>query len=73
MSKLSPNAQAVSDAVERQLDIDASFRPVAAAAIRAAADQVVPQPDYMDSCCEYRQTGLHRKLLAIATELEAIE
>jgi hypothetical protein len=38
----------VSDAVDRQLDKDASFRPVAAAALKALADQVAPdEPDYM--------------------------
>jgi len=84
MTELSPAAQAVLDAVERQLDIDASFRPVAAAALRAAADQVIPAderepyvPDYPDSnqiapWHEWMERKRNRAdLLAIATELEA--
>ena len=83
MTDLSPAAQAVLDAVTAELDWDARYHShaAAAAALRAAADQVVPdvsEPDW-GACNEMRcdielYTDHQRKrsaLLAIAAELEA--
>ena len=81
MSKLSPAAQAVKDAA-----LACNFRrlawpldmPVVAAALRAAADQVVPITDdpkfFAGNCCE-RNVRAEREdtradLFAIAAELE---
>ena len=81
MSELSPAAQAVLDAAYREID----YAPrrhvqwVTAAVLRAAADQVVPDQEHVRiqdlrtrawirlEECEL----IRRKLLAIATELEA--
>ena len=42
-----------------------------AAALRAAADEVLPSPRLpFDSCCEIRSAGERVELLAIAAELE---
>jgi len=42
-----------------------------AAALRAAADQVVPIPRLpYDSCCDVHAVAIRAKLLAIAAELE---
>ena len=81
---LSPAAQAVKDAAQ-ELYADRMARkmawpldlPVVAAALRAAADQVVPQrrkPMYADSWEESAWTAeqdTRADLLAIAAELEA--
>jgi hypothetical protein len=64
---LSPTAQAVLDAAHnRWLDVDDDIpAQVAAAALRAAADQVVPADvDY------FKSLNVRRNLLAIAAELE---
>jgi hypothetical protein len=43
-----------------------------AAALRAAADQVVPAPRLpYDSCCDVSAAAIRAELLAIAVELEA--
>ena len=73
---LSPAAQAVSNAAKSSLDWEAGYLPnaLAAAVLRAAADQVVPEPvpsdqrwtDVMAQRCVIRF-----ELLAIAAELEA--
>jgi hypothetical protein len=75
MTDLSPAAQAVLDAVECHGKF--SYRGLAAAALRAAADQVVPEPD--DAAKETFSIAAlrHRwqirdQFLAIAAELEAI-
>lgn len=76
---LSPAAQAVLDAAhdganEVLFDIgDESPVPMcAAAALRAAADQVVPIPRLpYDSCCDVYAAAIRAELLAIAAELEA--
>ena len=83
---LSPAAQAVLDAVASQMEggwISPEFIPYEArkiaAALRAAADQVVPHPVhpsvYMD-CCEYSdmqtRAGIRADILAIAAELEGV-
>jgi hypothetical protein len=71
MTDLSPAAQAVLDAainVAESPDAEA----IAAAALRAAADQVVPTDAlYARSCCEFTGEGARAALLAIADELEA--
>jgi hypothetical protein len=73
MTKLSPAAQAVLDAAYREMD----YAPrrhvqwVTAAALRAAADQVVPVPRLpYDSCCDVNASAIRAELLAIAIELE---
>jgi hypothetical protein len=80
MVELSPAAQAVwdawNDAYEAQGPLEDMGQPLAAA-LRAAADQVVPeQPTIPDGDLTeqtYRwdeRSGIRRKLLAIAAELE---
>jgi len=73
---LSPAAQAVLDAVRKICPAPAD--EIASAALRAAADQVVPHADrtqlsmadrlILNTCSSVRQ-----KLLAIAAELEAAQ
>jgi len=74
MTDISPAAQAVLDAAYREMD----YAPrrhvqwVTAAALRAAADQVVPTPRLpYDSCCDVNAAAIRAELLAIAIELEA--
>jgi hypothetical protein len=68
MTELSPVAQEVLNATGRKPwyrndDI--------AAALRAAADQVVPAPRLpYDSCCDVSAAAIRAELLAIAIELE---
>jgi hypothetical protein len=65
---LSPAAQAVYNAV---LEIcPAPADEIAAAALRAAADQVVPPDPCGDDCCIDLCVGIRAELLAIAAELE---
>jgi hypothetical protein len=75
MTKLSPAAQAVLDAAYREMD----YAPrrhvqwVTTAALRAAADQVVPAPHPpYDSCCDVNASAIRAELLAIAVELETL-
>ncbi len=75
MSELSPAAQAVLDACGCGAP-DSQFRLVArgfaAAALRTAADQVMPAPHLpYDSCCDVNAAAIRAELLAIAIELEA--
>ena len=81
MTDLSPAAQAVLDAANNELDHapwDVSYlaKPAVAAALRAAADQVVPEEPLYGGDQRWmferdaRQAS-RKKLLAIATELEA--
>ena len=87
MTNLSPAAQAVKDAAQ-ELYADRMARkmawpldlPVVAAALRAAADQVIPlTPKPNDTFCIppvatmvwMRGTDIRKKLLAIAAELES--
>lgn len=68
MAELSPQAQAVLDAAYKRMDDNPhnEVEATLAAALRAAADQVVPaNVDY------FRSLNVRRNLLAIATELEA--
>ena len=65
---LSPAAQAVYNAV---LEIcPAPADEIAAAALLAAADQVVPPDPCGDDCCIDLCVGIRAELLAIADELE---
>jgi len=74
---LSPAAQAVLDAANGANsygpdDCLNESRWIAAAALRAAADQVVPAPRLpYDSCCDVNAAAIRAELLAIAAELEA--
>jgi hypothetical protein len=78
MTKFSPAAQAVLDAaftLADNLDRDVTETEIIAAALRAAADQVVPL-GYEDVWTDGRilqyekRDPVHEKLLAIADELE---
>ena len=67
---LSPAARAVLDAFRAVPDLRDC--PSIAAALRAAADQVVPLPRLpYDSCCDVSASAIRAELLAIAAELEA--
>jgi hypothetical protein len=67
MADLSPAAKAVLDAaMQYEINPECYSREIAAAALRAAADQVVPEADYYENCDVVRE-----ELLAIAAELEA--
>ena len=79
MSELSHQAQAVLDAAfGRWMEIDDIDDDIpgkiAVAALRAAADQVVPEePDYMRNAIPDafdRQESIRAEILAIAAELE---
>jgi hypothetical protein len=73
MTNLSPDAQKVLDAsmVHSGPAFETIVRRMLAAAIRAAADQVVPTNAlYARSCCESACEYIRADLLAIATELE---
>ena len=69
MTNLSPAAQAVLDAIQDELDATAEITPrsgsVAAAALRAAADQVVPERLCPES------TYFFGRLLKLAWEVDA--
>jgi hypothetical protein len=71
---LSPAAQAVLDALHTNNSTGPErfwARANAAAALRAAADQVVPVPKLpYDSCCDVFASAIRAELLAIAAELE---
>ncbi len=75
MSELSPSAKAVDDAfwktIYNKWNIYDMRRAQLAAALRAAADQVVPVPRLpYDSCCDVSASAIRAELLAIANELE---
>lgn len=81
MVELSPAAQAVLDAVCATTEPDCSTEYLVAAALRAAADQVVPlTPKPNDTfCCPpvdsivwKRLMNIRQDLLAIAAELENV-
>ena len=66
---LSPAAQAVLDAYG---DFEPANVDAMAAALLAAADQVVPVPKLpYDSCCDVSASATRSQFLAIAAELEA--
>jgi hypothetical protein len=79
---LSPAAQAVLDEVLYRMsagESDSYARWIAAAALRAAADQVVPEPlmiveggrTYEEAWTATVHDDIRRRILAIAAELEA--
>jgi hypothetical protein len=81
MTELSPAAIAVDDALAACIQLQGEIvraRPLAAAALRAAADQVTPE-DYSsytghpehDFALEVRNDSVREAILAIADELEA--
>jgi hypothetical protein len=65
MTDLSPAAQAVMDAVEDDCIHPTDLHRIAAAALRAAADQVVP------TTVDSRLSTVRSDLMRIAAELEA--
>jgi hypothetical protein len=71
MTNLSPAAQAIEDAVDSAWS---NSRARAAAALRAVADQVVPETKAVDSDLDYgaweQQQRTRAEILAIADELE---
>ena len=68
---LSPAAQAVLDATRFEVNAECHAPWIAAAALRAAADQVVPVDAlYARSCCEFVGMLCREQFLAIADELE---
>ena len=79
--QLSPAAKAVLTAVTlKRYDVPPEglpafaeeMAPLIAAALRAAADQVVPEDElYARSCCEFTGESARAALLAIADELKA--
>jgi len=77
MTDLSPAAQAVLDAVINVAE-SPDAEAIAAAALRAAADQVVPQrrkptdPDNWEEATWTAQQNTRKELFAIAAELEGI-
>ena len=71
MVDLSPAAQAVLDAMSEWFVVDDQERQALAAALRAAADQVVPPDPCGDDCCIDLCVGIRAELLAIAAELRA--
>lgn len=81
MPDLSPAAQAVLDAVEDDCIHPTDLHRLAAAALRAATDQVVPK-DYIsdqseilegfDVGAEFRNREIHADFLALAAELEGL-
>lgn len=65
---LSSSAQAVLDAYG---NFEAANTDAMAAALRAAADQVVPIPKLpYNSCCDIYVSAIRAEILAIAAELE---
>ena len=69
MTDLSPAAKAVLDATISRWPRTRGW--IVAAALRAAADQVVPLPRLpYDSCCDVSASAIRAELLAIAAELE---
>ena len=74
MTELSPAAQAVLDAYWKSPwdpCLQQEDRHAIAAALRAAADEVVPAPRLpYDSCCDVHASAIRAELLAIAIELE---
>jgi len=80
MTDLSPAAQAVLDAYWKSPwdpSLQHADRYAIAAALRAAADQVVPEelhPQVYEDCCQYSnvqtRAGIRAELLAIAAQLE---
>ena len=83
MTDLSPAAIAVDDALAACIQLQGEIiraRPLAAAALRAAADQVAPEfyscftgHGEFDFGMDARNEAIREDLLAIAAELEGVE
>jgi hypothetical protein len=84
MTDLSPAAKAVLDAVRYEVEAECYSPWIAAAALRAAADQVVPEEPELNplkawsvedwnhmNTTKYQREECRRQLLAIADELES--
>ena len=77
MTDLSPQAQAVLDAVTAQLEWDAHYHShsAAAAALRAVANEVVPESNRYVSCLhepvKAELQHVRDRILAIANELDS--
>jgi hypothetical protein len=71
MPELSPAAQAVLDAAENDCIHPADLHKIVAAALEAAADQVVPEDPCGYDCCITQCEQIRAELLAIAAELKA--
>ena len=77
---LSPAAQAIDTALAACIQLQGEIiraRLLAAAALIAAADQVVPvefHPEVYEDCCQYSnvqtRSGIRSKLLSLAAELK---
>lgn len=69
---LSPAALAVWEAFNQdEAGVFVDYGDKLAAALRVAADQVVPVPRLpYDSCCDVSASAIRAELLAIAAELE---
>jgi hypothetical protein len=73
MTNLSPAAQAVLDAYWDDAPLESGARCGLAAALRAAADQVVPEELLKGSDPDaWLRDEIRQQLLAIATELEGL-
>jgi hypothetical protein len=74
MTNLSPAAQSVLDAaMQYEINPECYSREIAAAALRAVADQVVPYDDLKGSDPDaWTRDDIRRELLAIAAELEQL-
>jgi hypothetical protein len=76
MTELSPHAQAVLDAaMQYEINPECYSREIAAAALRAVADQVVPEDRnececFTNEAIRLNRMGVRAKLLAIAAELK---
>ena len=72
MTELSPAAIAVDDALAACIQLQGEIiraRPLAAAALEAVADQVVPDDGVASSIERIVENRIRQKLLAIAAEL----
>ena len=76
MTKLSPAAQAVLDALDDQFyELNSQHMAAAIAALRAVADQVVPEnlrecETYTNEAIRLNLQGVRCRIFAVATELE---
>ena len=78
MTDLSPAAQAIHDAFwshpnGKPLVQDCPDTDQLVAALRAAADQVMPAGPWVDDCCITQCEQICAELLAIAAELEGTD
>jgi hypothetical protein len=73
MAELSPAKKIMVAATNGNFNLvnDPVYKQCIAAALRAAADEVVPPDPCGDDCCIDLSVGIRADLLAIAAELEA--